>query len=260
MKIAAAQMDIVWHDRAANHAKAGEMAKEAKSAGAELLVLPEMFSTGFSLDTSLTAEPLAGATPELLRSLARELDLAVMGGFVLERDGGGAQNVSLVVDRQGNDLACYAKIHLIGLLDEDANYQPGTVPVPFELEGMGAVCFVCYDLRFPELFRMVVDQCQLMVIIASWPSVRQSHWDLLLRARAIENQCFVIGVNRVGQGGGHEFGGGSAVIDPFGQVLAHGGDQETLLLADIDLNQVAEIRSAMPFLKDRQPHLLGGGR
>lgn len=257
MKVAAAQIDIAWHDRAANHDKASRMAAQAKEAGADLLVLPEMFATGFSMDTTVTVEPLDGPTPTLLRSLAQDLNMAVVGGFVLARDDAGPQNVSLAVDRQGNDLALYAKVHPIGLLGEDANYEPGIWPVPFELEEIVATCFVCYDLRFPELFRAVVDRCGLILLIASWPAVRQSHWDILLQARAVESQCFVVGVNRVGDGGGHTFLGGSAVIDPLGLILARGGERETLLLADIDPAKVREVRSAMPFLKDRKPHLLG---
>jgi predicted amidohydrolase len=153
------------------------------------------------------------------------------------------------------DLALYAKIHLIGILGEDGSYDPGEQPVPFELSGIRAASFVCYDLRFPELFRAVVDECGLFLVIASWPSTRQAHWDILLRARAIESQSFVVGVNRVGEGGGLLFTGGSAVVDPLGQVLAEGGDKETLVTADLDLAKVEEVRSTLPFLKDRKPHL-----
>ncbi len=255
MKVAALQMDIAWHDPSANHEKARSMATQAKEAGADLFVLPEMFSTGFSMDTSITPEPLDGTTPNLLRTLARELNMAIVGGFVLERDAAGPQNVALAVDRHGNDLALYAKIHQIALLGEDVNYEPGHLPVPFQLGEIGAACFVCYDLRFPELFRAVVDHCGLILVIACWPAVRQPHWDVLLPARAVESQCFVIGVNRVGEGGGHTFLGGSAIIDPVGQILAHGGDKETLLLAEIDPAMVAEVRSTMPFLSDRKSHL-----
>ncbi len=255
MQVAAAQMDIAWHDRSANHEKARLMALQAKDAGVDLLVLPEMFSTGFSMDTSITPEFLDGPTPALMRSLAGELGMAVVGGFVLARDDAGPQNVALAVDRNGRDLALYAKIHQIALLGEDASYEPGHVPVPFGLEEIGATCFICYDLRFPELFRSVVDQCGLILVIASWPAVRHPHWELLLRARAVENQCFVIGLNRVGEGGGLSFLGGSAIIDPLGQIMTVGGEQETLLLADINPAMVTEVRSAMPFLKDRKPEV-----
>ncbi|UCG13921.1 MAG: carbon-nitrogen family hydrolase [Deltaproteobacteria bacterium] len=256
MKVAAVQMDIAWHDRSTNYAKVRQAAAQAKEAGADLLVLPEMFATGFSMDTSVTAEPLEGTTPTLMRSLARELSMTLVGGFVLRGDTRRPQNVSLAVDPDGKDLALYAKIHQIALLGEHDSYEAGQRPVSFQLKGVRATCFVCYDLRFPELFRAVVDQCGLILVIASWPAVRQTHWDILLRARAMESQCFVVGVNRVGDGGGHAFVGGSAIIDPLGTVLTQGGEEEALLVADIDLTKVSEIRTALPFLKDRKPHLL----
>jgi predicted amidohydrolase len=250
-------MDIAWHDRLANHNKVRKLACQAKEEGADLFVLPEMFSTGFSMDTAITAEPLDGPTPALMRSLASEFGMAVVGGFVLAGETMAAKNVSFAVDRYGNDLALYAKIHQIALLGEHQSYEPGDWPVPFNLEGFRAVCFVCYDLRFPELFRAVVDECTLVLVIASWPAMRQTHWDILLRARALESQCFVVGVNRVGKGGGLGFVGGSAIINPLGEVLARGDDKETLVFADIDPRKVIEVRSNLPFLKDRKSHLLG---
>jgi omega-amidase len=111
-------------------------------------------------------------------------------------------------------------------------------------------CFICYDLRFPELFRAVANTCMLIIVIASWPDARQGHWETLLKARAIENQCYVIGVNRVGEGGGYSFIGGSAIIDPSGETIAEGREKETLLVAEIDPEKVREIRSIYPFLKD----------
>ena len=119
MKAAAVQMDIVWHERKANHAKARHFAEQAKDAGADLLVLPEMFSTGFSMDVSITAEPLDGPTPTLFRSIARATNMAVVGGFVLKGRSARPQNVSLAVGPDGKDLALYAKIHQIGILGED---------------------------------------------------------------------------------------------------------------------------------------------
>jgi len=257
MKIAAVQMDIFWHNRQANHSRIWDFARKAKDSGADLFILPEMFSTGFSMDNTVTPEPLDGPTPGILREIAREMEMTVSGGFVLSRSNSGPQNVCLTVDRNGEDIALYSKIHQIALLGEDLSYEPGDKPALFDMDGHRATCFICYDLRFPELFRAVVDECSLIIIIASWPSVRQSHWDLLLRARAVESQCFVAGVNRIGEGGGHVFAGGSAVIDPLGEVIARGGlDNETIVLADIDLAMVQQVRSDMPFLKDRKSFLL----
>ena len=259
MKIAAAQMDIAWHNRRANHAKIRHMAEAAKARGVDLVIFPEMCATGFSMDSHVTAEPLDGPTPTLFRNLARDLHLAVVGGFALDTQGERPRNVSLSVDSQGRDLALYAKIHLIGLLNEDRYYNPGNHTVSFHVAGAEVSCLICYDLRFPEVFRSLAERCSMIVVIASWPSVRQSHWDILLPARAVENQIYVTGVNRVGQGGGHLFTGGSAIIDPAGRVLAHAGNRETLLIAEIDPQQVKEIRSAMPFLKDRRNALFQPG-
>jgi predicted amidohydrolase len=256
VRIAAAQMDLIWHERSANHAKARALAEEARRQDAELLVLPEMFATGFSMDTSVTAEPLNGPTPTFLRTLARDLDMAVVGGFVLIRPlDTRPLNVALAVNRRGEHLALYAKMHLIGLLGEDENYEPGESPVTFDLGPIRAAAFVCYDLRFPELFRAVVDVCGLVIVIASWPTTRQLHWNLLLQARAVESQCFIVGVNRVGEGGGSIFTGGSAIMDPMGQVLASAGNEERLVIADLNPGRVAEVRAALPFLRDRRPQL-----
>ena len=255
MKIAALQMDLAWHDREANYMKAYSMASAAKAAGVDLIILPETFATGFSMDPAFTAEALDGPTPAFLRSLARDLKMAVIGGFVLKQSGSKPHNVALAVDRGGTDLALYAKIHLVGILGETDAHAPGSRPIVFQWEGVRIGCFICYDLRFPELFAPLAEQCDLMVVIASWPEMRQKHWDLLLQARAIENQCFLVGVNRVGQGGGYPFRGGSAIINPLGETLAHGADRETLVLATINPVQVAKVRADLPFLKDRRPEL-----
>ncbi len=255
VRVAAAQMDLVWHDRRANYANARRLAEEAGHQGAGLFVLPEMFATGFSLDTSVTAEPLDGPTPNFLRTLARDLHMAVVAGFVLGRPGARPRNVALAVDRDGRDLALYAKMHLIAFLGENASYEPGERPVPFDLGAIRATSFICYDLRFPELFRAVVNACGLILVIASWPAPRQLHWDVLLQARAVECQSFIMGVNRVGEGGGYTFSGGSAVIDPLGQVIARAAAEETLLVADLDHAQIAQVRENFPFLRDRRPDL-----
>ena len=196
-----------------------------------------------------------GPTPSFLRSLAAETEMTVIGGFVLSGEEPAPQNVSLAVNQKGDDLALYAKIHQIALLGETDSYSPGDSPETFDLEGIRAACLICYDLRFPELFRPLADDCGLMMVIASWPASRQAHWDLLLRARAIENQNYVLGVNRVGEGGGLAFTGGSTVIDPLGEILARGDETETLVLADIDPARVAEVRTQFPFLKDRKENL-----
>ena len=255
LELALAQMDVAWHDRSANHDTARRLSVQAETSGCRAVVLPEMFSTGFSMDTSVTAEPLSGPTPAFLRSLAGDTGLWVTGGFALARDHEPPWNAALSVGPDGRDIALYTKIHLIGLLDEDRHYGPGELPVPFDMGGVRTACFICYDLRFPELFRCVAAECDLILVIASWPQPRRAHWDALLQARAVENQCYVAGVNRVGQGGGQAFAGGSVILGPLGDPLARAGDGEALISAGIDPEVVARVRKEFPFLRDRRRRL-----
>ncbi len=255
MKLALAQMDIAWHDRAANFRTAERLARQARESEARALILPEMFSTGFSMDTGVTAEPDNGPTPTFLRTQAARLDMWFGAGFALARENAPPRNAALVVNPRGLDAALYAKIHLIGLLEEDRHYGPGRLPVRFDLEGVRTACFICYDLRFPELFRAVAGDCDLILVLASWPRARQSHWRILLEARAVENQCYVAGVNRIGEGGGHAFGGGSVILDPLGAPLARADDEEAVLSAEIEPERVASVRKDFPFLEDRRRRL-----
>lgn len=255
LKLALVQMDIAWHDRASNHSKAGDFIAQACDKGAEIVVLPEMFSTGFSMETELTAETLSGETPSFLRAKAEEYGIWLIGGFALQKDGGKPHNVALAVNPRGKDMALYSKIHRIALLEEDRHYDAGSLPVSFDLAGIRSACLICYDLRFPELFRCVADSCGLVIVIASWPASRQAHWDVLLKARAVENQFYVAGVNRVGHGNGLDFTGGSAILDPLGETLAHAGDEERLIMAEIQPEHPTRVRRDLPFLRDRQKHL-----
>jgi predicted amidohydrolase len=252
MRVSFAQFDIVWEDRLANYEKVELFAKDASVNGAQLLVLPEMFSTGFSMNTAVTAEKIDGETASFVRALAKKYRLAVLAGLVLEGDGGKGRNASLIVDKNGRDLAMYTKTHLFAYADEHAHHQQGDGPVIFEIEGIRCVSYICYDLRFPELFRKTAERCHAVFVIASWPKSRQSHWDTLLPARAVENQQYVIGVNRVGRGGEIEYSGGSVAYDPQGNPITAADDKEGLFLADISKETVLETRKAMPFLKDRR--------
>jgi omega-amidase len=250
--VAAVQMDIAWGDRRANFAKARRYAREAKAEGAGLFVLPEMFATGFLLDPAVTAEPAGGETASFLRDLAGEHGMAAVGGYVRALPSGKGANVAAAFDADGSPIAEYAKVHLVTALGEPAAHEPGDGPRPFALAGARIACSVCYDLRFPELYRASAAATDVAINIASWPSVRQRHWDLLLPARAVENQQFVVGVNRVGTGGGLEFLGGTAIYAPNGDALAFGGAREGLVVAALELDLVADTRASFPALADRR--------
>jgi omega-amidase len=250
--VAGLQMDVAWGDRRANFERVRRFAAEAKADGAALLVLPEMFATGFLLDPGITAEDEGGETAAFLAALARDHGLAVVGGYVRRLPSGKGANVAAAFDADGRALAEYAKVHLVTALGEKDAHEPGDGPRPFAVGGARAACYVCYDLRFPELFRLEAASTDLAIVIASWPSQRQRHWDSLLPARAIENQQFVVGVNRVGTGGGLEFLGGTAIYAPNGDALAFGGAHEGLVVAALDLDLVAQTRAAFPALGDRR--------
>ncbi|MDJ0763401.1 MAG: carbon-nitrogen family hydrolase [Myxococcota bacterium] len=252
MKVAALQLEIAWEDREENFARVTGFARHAADQGADLFVLPEMFATGFSMNTAITAESPNGRTAGFVRELARENNIGVIAGLVLKGREGKGINTALAVDRQGQDLAWYNKTHLFAGLDEHRHHEAGDTPKPFEFEGVRCACFICYDLRFPELFRLTAEACDAVFTIASWPEARHRHWELLLPARAVENLQYVIGVNRVGTGDGLNFLGGSAIYSPSGDLLSQGGDRECLLMADIFPETVAQVRTATPFLKDRR--------
>ncbi|MDY6854760.1 MAG: carbon-nitrogen family hydrolase [Thermodesulfobacteriota bacterium] len=252
MNVVALQLDVVWENPKENYRRVLRYAREAADAGADVFVLPEMFATGFSMNLQVTTEKYCGETTGFLRSIAREFDMNVIGGLVLEGKEKRGRNTALAVGRDGNAIAIYTKSHLIGMLKEDIYHEPGDGPQIFTLDDMDCACFICYDLRFPELFRLVADNCSLVFVIASWPSVRHYHWDMLLKARAIENQNYVVGVNRIGEGGGITFAGGTMICSPLGDVIAHGGDKEGLILGDVNQRTVKEIRCQMPFLNDRR--------
>lgn len=250
--VACLQFDVAWGDRRENFGRVRRHAKRAKDEGAGLLVLPEMFATGFLLDPSATAEEEGGETAAFLSALAGEHRMAVIGGYVRRLPSGKGANLAVAFDADGRAVSEYAKVHLVSALGEKEAHEPGDGPRPFSLLGARMACFVCYDLRFPELFRLVAGETDVSIVIASWPAARQRHWDLLLPARAVENQQFVVGVNRIGSGGGLEFLGGTAVYAPNGDALAFGGREEGLVVAELDLDLVARSRAAFPALADRR--------
>lgn len=252
MRVAAVQMALAWEDRATNHARARDATLRARDAGAHLVVLPEMFATGFSLRPAVTAEDEDGPTSRFLRDLAREAGVAVLAGLVTRAPGGRGRNTALAVGADGAVLARYVKCHLFSFAGEHEVHEAGPGPAPFQVAGVRVSPFICYDLRFPELFRREAPSTDLFVVVASWPAPRQRHWDLLLPARALENLAWVVGVNRVGDGGGLAYTGGSAAYDPLAEPVGTVGDREETLLVDVDPARVAEVRARLPFLADRR--------
>lgn len=251
MRVAVVQMDLAWEDVLENHRRARRLAVDAAAQGSRLAVYPEMFSTGFSMAADRIAQPEGGASETFLRETARELGMWLLAS-VPEAGQPRPRNVALLVS-PGGAVTRYAKIHPFTFGGEDRHYAPGERVVTATVEDVRVTPLICYDLRFPEPFRLAAGETDLYAVIANWPDSRREHWRALLKARAIENQAYVIGVNRAGEGGGLSYAGDSAVIDPMGETLAEAGPGEAVLVCDIDPETVTAIRGRFPALQDVRP-------
>jgi len=256
MRVACVQHDIVWEDPPANFARLAPRVREAAADGARLVVLTEMFSTGFSMAIDRVAEPVDGPSTRFLVEQAAEHGVWVCGSLPErppEQPAGQALPYNqLVLASPDGAVHRYAKIHSFTYAGEHEHYQPGTEHTTLDIEGVRTTLFVCYDLRFADEFWACAHDTDCYVVVANWPAPRREHWRTLLRARAIENQAYVVGVNRVGRAGRLEYVGDSAVVDPTGDVLTEATGVETILAADVEPARVAEVRARFPFLTDRR--------
>jgi predicted amidohydrolase len=254
VRVAAVQLDVAWEDKPSNHAKVRALLGGSPPPPGTLVVLPEMFSTGFSTNVAGIAEGDGRPTERFLSELARERGVTTLGGVVnLQADGLG-RNEAVVFDPRGDLVARYAKIHPFSLAGESRFYASGQEVVLFRMGDFTVAPFVCYDLRFPEVFRRGVRKgAQLFCVIASWPEPREAHWMALLKARAIENQAYVVGVNRCGRDPKLAYSGRSQIIDPRGSVLADAGGAEGVISCDLDLPALEAYRLEFPALADMKP-------
>jgi predicted amidohydrolase len=257
MHVSLVQLDIAWEDPPRNYARAHELLAHARLKRESLVVLPELFACGFSMNVDRVGEDEPRATENFLRDVAREFGVFVVGG-VAARTAGRVRNEAVVVNPPGDMIARYAKLHPFTLAGEKDAYAAGEDVVLFDWAEFKVAPFVCYDLRFPEIFRRAVRRgANLFTVIANWPSARVNHWVTLLQARAIENQAYVVGANRCGRDPKLEYPGRSLVIDPLGNIIADAGDHETVLAAEVDFQQVARLRAKLPFLNDLRAEFLG---
>ena len=256
VRVAAIQHDITWHDRDANYEHLAPMIAGAAASGARVVLVTETFSTGFSFDTPGIAEPEGGSSSQFLASMASTHGVWV-GGSCPEvtpdapADDQRPSNVFVLASPDGVQHR-YRKIHPFSHADEERYVRAGDQFVTVDVDGLRCSLFVCYDLRFADEFWALAQGSDAYFVVANWPAKRRLHWSALLRARAIENQAYVVGVNRVGSGGGLDYSGDSAIIDPLGEVLATGAGVETVLLADLDAAHVAATRDHFRFLQDRR--------
>ena len=251
MHIHCCQLDITWENKQANFAKARSLLTAAKPEHGSLVLLPELFATGFTMNTAPLAEKPGGETEQWLAGLARELGVFTLGGVLGAGAQGRGRNLSVVFSPEGREIARYAKIQTFTLGGETAAYEAGNEPVIFRWAGFAVTPFICYDLRFPEHFRAATRRgAQLITVIASWPVARIEHWVTLLRARAIENQAYVAGCNRCGADPKLTYNGRSLIVSPKGEVLADAGDGEKVIRAEVDLAALQALRKELPFLAD----------
>ena len=247
----AVQLDIVWEDKATNFRKVEALVTGAAPAAGSLLVLPEMFACGFSMNLAVTRQGEDREDEAFLADLARKHGVFVAGGVVSQGMAEKGRNEAVIFSPEGKLLARYAKIHPFSLGGEAQGHERGREIVTCEWGGFVVAPFVCYDLRFPEIFRAAARKgADLFVVMALWPVKRQQHWLTLLQARAIENQAYVVGVNRVGRDPDFLYSGRSVVVDPHGVIIADAGEREHIISTVLEREVVASWRRDFPALRD----------
>jgi predicted amidohydrolase len=274
MIVAGLQTDIAWENPKENFRRVREMAETVcfhrRESGADfgqdqerdpadasdrprLIVLPEMFASGFSMNAGLVSE-FAQETREFLASMARELTVFVLGGYAEPADPLPANACSIFAP-DGEEVLHFQKLHPFSLAKEHQHYKAGESLATADVEGVRVTPLICYDLRFPEPFRAAAPTTDLFCVIANGPVDRREAWSALLKARAIENQTYVLGVNRVGYGGGKTHSGDSILLGPMGEQMdvAPVRGSEGIVLGRVNTGEVKDVRRRFGFLKDRRP-------
>jgi predicted amidohydrolase len=265
LRVAAVQLNATA-DQAANLAVADRLTRAAAADGATLIVLPEKWTAmGAEEDLRASAEPLDGAAIDWARAIARELRVDLVAGSILERISGQEKlaNTSVHIDPDGELKAVYRKVHMFDVEVGGRSYRESALEQPGEeivlsrtADGVDLGLSICYDLRFPELYRILaVRGARVIVVPAAFTlATTRDHWETLVRARAIENQAFVIAANQIGSHpAGQHSGGRSMIVDPWGVVLAQAPDSEAHIVAELDLDRQREIRASLPSLANRRP-------
>ena len=261
MLTAVIQHDIVWTHASATRTHLEPLVAHAAAGGARLIVLTEMFATGYSTHPGEVAEARGGPTEQWLVEQAGRHgawlvgSIAQWGDIAQQGDAGAADpravNVAVLAGPQGQTHR-FEKLHPFTFAGEQEHYRAGDKPLTVDIDGVRTSIFICYDLRFADDFWALAHDTDCYVVVANWPEPRREHWRTLLRARAIENQAYVVGANRVGAVGELNHVGDSAIIDPLGRTLVEAQHVETVISADVDPAEVAAVRARFPFLADRR--------
>ncbi len=255
--ISLAQMDIKIGDVSANLATMKKLTTAAAARGSDLVVFPELWSTGYDLSSAASyATPTDRGLFAEVAAIAREQKIAIVGSLLSSLGEGQVGNTAVYFDKAGRNLGTYSKIHLFQLMQEHRYLTAGRHLSYVDSNWARLGLAICYDLRFPELFRRYALADAIMVILpAEWPNPRKSHWLTLLQARAIENQMFLIACNRVGTTGDSSFFGHSCIIDPWGDFAVLADDQQGVWTAEVDPAAVSIVRQKIPVFADRRPDL-----
>lgn len=255
MKVVALQLNVAWEDKPANFARVRSLLSAAPPEPGSLVALPEMFATGFSMNAATIAEKRNGETGQFLADTAKAFKITLVGGAAILDSNGRPRNQALAFSPAGECMGAYSKMRLFTPGQEEQHYAAGDRPEMFPWDECRVAPFICYDVRFPELFRTAAraGQPELFVVIANFPAKRIIHWIRLLQARAIENQAWVMGVNRIGQDPFYIYNGRSLIVDPQGEIVADAGDTEGAIQATLDLENLRKYRTGLPFLKDLRP-------
>lgn len=249
MKIGLIQYSPMWENKEDNKKKITSLLNE-ENGDVDLLIFPEMTLTGFTMYSEKFAEEIEGESFAYFASLAEKFECDVIAG-IIENNSGQYFNTLIHIERSGKLKNHYHKIHPFSFSDEDKHFSGGDMPIVTEINGWKTGLTICYDLRFPELYRLYAkEKVQLIVNVANWPEKRIEHWGTLLKARAIENQCYVAGVNRVGDDPEHHYNGLSSLFDPMGKEVVAVENEERIIFAEIKKTKVEDVRNKLPFLED----------
>ena len=255
MKIGLGQLDIAWENKQENMSRCQNIMQQAKAQQVEFLLFPEMTLTGFSMNPDTYGETFENAPSiQFFQQKAVQFQMNIGFGIII-KNGEKSENHCIIVDEKGQIITHYVNIHPSSYGTESKFYSGGDHVTFCTVKGIPVSPLICYDLRFPEIFQACSYQSHLITVIANWPTPRRCHWISLLQARAIENQCYIAGINRCGSGGGLDYSGDSMVIDPYGKIIARAKEGQYLVTAEIDDNIVTQYRKEFPLKADRKPLL-----
>jgi predicted amidohydrolase len=251
------QLDIVFGNVEENVAAAAKAIEGVMLEQPDVIVLPELWTTGYDLTRlDVLADENGQFSQHVLSQWAKQYGIYIIGGSIAKRTDQGVTNTMYMFNRKGEHIGEYSKVHLFQLMDEHKFLAAGNEQGSFTIDNIPCAGFICYDIRFPEWIRThTAPGAQIIFVVAEWPLPRLAHWRILLQARAIENQCYVVACNRSGNDSNNVFAGHSMVIDPWGEIVAEAGEEATHLVATVNMEKLPKVRKGIPVFADRRPDL-----